>query len=176
MNFTKGWYVIYTKSRYEKKIAQKLTEENFNVYLPLNTTISQWSDRKKKIEKPLFSSYVFVYLETNKDYFKALAIDGVVVFIKFGGRLVRVLDEEINQIKVFLNHFSQVELQNSTDIRIGEKKRIISGPFENYECEIIKVDNRQKICVRIDSLQQSIIATMPFSSFHTDNFYQNKSL
>ncbi|MDN4012926.1 UpxY family transcription antiterminator [Chryseobacterium gambrini] len=164
MNFIEGWYVIYTKSRYEKKIAQKLTEENFKVFLPLNSTISQWSDRKKRIEKPLFSSYVFVYLETIKDYLKALTVDGVVLFIKFGGRLVRVLDEEINSIKIFLNQFSQVELKNSLAIQVGEKKRIISGPFESYECEIIKIDNKQKICVRIGSLEQSLIAEI--HSYH----------
>lgn len=164
MNLTQGWYVIYTKSHYEKRVAQKLTEENFKVYLPLDISISQWSDRKKKIEKPLFSSYVFIYLETTKDYLKALTIDGVVLFIKFGGRLVRVLDEEINRIKIFLSQFSQVELKNSLDIQVGERKRITSGPFENYECEIIKIDNKQKICVRIDSLQQSLIAEI--HSYH----------
>lgn len=164
MNFIKGWYVIYTKSRYEKKIAQKLDEQNFKVYLPLNTVVSKWSDRKKKVEKPLFSSYVFVYLNSLKDYSKALSIDGIVLFIKFGGRLVRVLDEEINQIKIFLNQFSQVEIKHSLDLKIGEIKRISSGPFENYECEIIKIDNKQKICVRIDSLQQSLIAKI--HSYH----------
>ncbi|MDC8107047.1 transcription termination/antitermination protein NusG [Chryseobacterium sp. PTM-20240506] len=160
----KGWYVIYTKSRYEKKTAQILTEQNFKVYLPLNKTISQWSDRKKKVEKPLFSSYVFIYLETIKDYLRALAIEGVVIFIKFGNRLVRVLDEEIDRIRVFLNEFSDVELRNSLDIKVGEKRRIASGPFENYDCEIIKIDNKKKICVRIESLKYSILAEM--HSYH----------
>lgn len=164
MNFIQGWYVIYTQSRYEKKIAQKLNEQNFKVDLPFNTEVSQWSDRKKKIEKPLFSSYVFVYLDSLKDYSKAMSIDGVVLFIKFGGRLVRVLDEEINKIKIFLNHFSQVELKHSLDLNIGEIKRINSGPFENYECEIIKIDNKHKICVRIGSLQQSLLAEI--HSYH----------
>ncbi|NAW50041.1 UpxY family transcription antiterminator [Elizabethkingia argentiflava] len=161
MTFIKGWYVVYTKSRYEKKIAQNLVEQNFKVYLPLNTTISQWSDRKKKVEKPLFSSYVFVYLENIKDYTKALSIDGVVLFINFGGRLVRVLDEEINRIKIFLNQFSQVELKNSLDIKVGERRRIASGPFANYQCEIVKIDNNQKIGVRIESLQQILMAQIP---------------
>lgn len=164
MDFIKGWYVIYTRSRYEKKTAQLLTEQNFKVYLPLNKIFSQWSDRKKKVEKPLFSSYVFIYLETVRDYLRATAIDGVVVFIKFGGRLVRVLDEEINRVKIFLNQFSEVEIKNIHDLKTGDKRKITSGPFENYECEIIKIDNKQKICVRIDSLQQSLLAEI--HSYH----------
>ncbi|MEI3791869.1 MULTISPECIES: transcription termination/antitermination protein NusG [unclassified Chryseobacterium] len=164
MNFIKGWYVIYTKSRYEKKTAQMLTEQNFKVYLPLQKIISQWSDRKKNVEKPLFSSYIFIYLETIKDYLRALTVDGVVIFVKFGGRLVRVLDDEINKVKIFLNQFSEVEIRNIQDLKIGEKRKITSGPFENYECEIIKIDNKQKICVRIDSLQQSLVAEI--HSYH----------
>ncbi|RMZ58784.1 UpxY family transcription antiterminator [Chryseobacterium nematophagum] len=164
MNFIKGWYVIYTKSRYEKKTAQMLTDQNFKVYLPLQKIISQWSDRKKNVEKPLFSSYIFIYLETVKDYLRALTVDGVVIFIKFGGRLVRVLDDEINKVKIFLNQFSEVEIRNIQDLKIGEKRKITSGPFENYECEIIKIDNKQKVCVRIDSLQQSLVAEI--HSYH----------
>lgn len=164
MNLTSGWYVLYTKSRHEKKIAENLIKQNFKIYLPINKTFSQWSDRKKKIEKPLFSSYVFIYLDTIKDYYRALTVEGVVLFIKFGGRLIRVLDDEINRIKIFLNQFSEVELKNTLNIEIGEKKRITSGPFENYECEIIKIDNKRKICVRIDSLQQSLVAEL--HSYH----------
>ncbi|MFP3597033.1 UpxY family transcription antiterminator [Chryseobacterium sp. SIMBA_029] len=163
-SFIKGWYVIYTKSRYEKKTSQKLAEQNFKVYLPLNKIFSQWSDRKKNIEKPLFTSYIFVYLNTIKDYLKALTIEGVVLFIKFNGGLVRVPDEEINRVKIFLNEFSEVEIKNTQDLKIGEKRKITSGPFENYDCEIIKVDNKQKICVRIDSLQQSLLAEI--HSYH----------
>ncbi|WP_136669340.1 transcription termination/antitermination protein NusG [Flavobacterium sp. H122] len=164
MNFIQGWYVIYTKSRCEKKTAQKLIQQNFQVYLPLQKTVSQWSDRKKEIEKPLFSSYVFIYLETMNDYFKALTVEGVVLFIKFGDKLIRVLDEEINRITFFLNQFSEVEIKNSSELKVGDLKRINTGPFENYECEIIKINSKQKICVQINSLQQSLLAEI--QSYH----------
>ncbi|REC61344.1 antitermination protein NusG [Chryseobacterium pennae] len=124
MSFIQGWYVIYTKSRYEKKIGQKLNEQNFKANLPLNTIISQWSDRKKKVESPLFSSYVFVYLETIKDYFKAFTIVGVILFIKLGDRLVRILDDEIYKIKIFLNQFSEVKLKGTLDLKIDNKQKI----------------------------------------------------
>lgn len=158
MNFAQGWYVAYTRSRFEKKIATKLSEDEFDVYLPTSNVMSQWSDRKKKVEKPLFSSYVFVYLKTIKDYLKALTIEGIVLFISLGNKLVRVPDEEINRIRIFLSQYSEVELKGIHELNIGERKVITSGPFESYPCEILKINNKQKICVRIDSLQQSLIA------------------
>ena len=48
-----NWYALYTKPRFEKKVSSLLFENNFNCYLPLVSTIKQWSDRKKKVELPL---------------------------------------------------------------------------------------------------------------------------
>jgi transcriptional antiterminator RfaH len=158
MEFHQGWYVVYTKSRYEKKIVNLIEEKEVSVYLPLISKINQWSDRKKIVETPLFNSYVFVYLKNYKDYLNVLAVSGVVFFIKIGGKLVRVLDEEINKIKIFLRQFSDIEIKNSLEIKIGEKKTIKSGPFQDYQCEILRIDNKNKICVRIDSLGQSLLA------------------
>lgn len=158
MEFHQGWYVVYTKSRYEKKIVNLIEEKEVAVYLPLVSKINQWSDRKKIVETPLFNSYVFVYLKNYKDYLNVLAVSGVVFFIKIRGKLVRVLDEEINKIKIFLRQFSDIEIKNSLEINIGEKKVIKSGPFQDYPCEILRIDNKNKICVRIDSLGQSLLA------------------
>ena len=57
------WYVLYTKPRQEKKVADGLIAIGIAAYCPLVTTIKQWSDRKKKVEVPLINSYVFVNIE-----------------------------------------------------------------------------------------------------------------
>ncbi len=57
------WYVLYTKSRNEKKLTQLLSEKGFDVYCPLQETVKQWSDRKKKVQEPIFKSYIFVHLK-----------------------------------------------------------------------------------------------------------------
>ena len=51
MSITKHWYAVYTKPRAEKKAALALTELGIEHYLPLQTSIKQWSDRKKKVEE-----------------------------------------------------------------------------------------------------------------------------
>ena len=57
-----NWYALYTKPRKEQKVAQQLEELGFVVYLPLKVEVKQWSDRKKKVISPLFSSYVFIQI------------------------------------------------------------------------------------------------------------------
>ena len=63
----KTWYAIYTKSRNEKKVSSLLAEQDIEHYLPLVKKIRQWSDRRKTVEEPLFSSYIFVHI-TEKEH------------------------------------------------------------------------------------------------------------
>ena len=63
-----SWYVVYTKPKWEKKVAERLNEIGITAYCPFITKVSQWSDRKKKIEVPLFNSYIFVKIDYQ--YFK----------------------------------------------------------------------------------------------------------
>ena len=54
------WYAVYTTSRAEKKVKQRLDESGIENYLPLRTEIRIWSDRKKKVSLPLIPGYIFV--------------------------------------------------------------------------------------------------------------------
>ncbi|MDX1426779.1 MAG: transcription termination/antitermination NusG family protein [Salegentibacter mishustinae] len=49
-----SWYVLYTKPRTEKRVAESLEQMGVEVYCPLITEIKQWKDRKKKLKTPLF--------------------------------------------------------------------------------------------------------------------------
>ena len=68
MDHNPNWYAVYTKPRSEKKLADRLNEHGIEAYLPLRKTLKQWSDRKKMVEEPLITSYVFVNI-TNENYF-----------------------------------------------------------------------------------------------------------
>jgi transcriptional antiterminator RfaH len=61
-----SWYVLYTKPRNEKKVAERLTGAGYSVYCPLHKVRRQWSDRIKTVEEPLFRSYVFIQIEDAK--------------------------------------------------------------------------------------------------------------
>ena len=50
------WHALYVRSRSEKKVLSQLEEMGVEAYLPLVTKVKQWSDRRKKVEEPLFKS------------------------------------------------------------------------------------------------------------------------
>ena len=55
------WYACYTRSRHEKRVAERLRQRGHTVFLPLVERVRQWHDRKKRVPWPLFPSYVFLY-------------------------------------------------------------------------------------------------------------------
>src|SRR5450759_1963923 len=74
------WYALYTRPRAEKLVYQRLVEEGIETFLPLQKTYRMWNDRKKLVEKPLRSSYIFV--KTNKKNFRRVyKVNGIVKFI-----------------------------------------------------------------------------------------------
>lgn len=125
-----AWYVIYTKPRNEKKVTERLQQIGIVVYCPLVTQIKQWSDRKKKIQVPLFNSYLFVNLD-EKDREKVFQVSGVVRYLFWLGKPAIVRDVEIDVLRDSLNHvMSSVEV---TNVQAGDIISISEGPFKGKE-------------------------------------------
>lgn len=157
-----GWYVLYVKSRHERKVDNLLKEVHLESFLPLVKTIRTWSDRKKMIEMPLFPSYVFVKIESGQDFHKAFSINGACTFVKCGSAYATVRDSEIQKIKFLLTTDDITNVEKTTDrLEEGEIALIQYGAFTGLECEILNINNNNKIIVRMDSINQNITATLP---------------
>lgn len=104
------WYVLYVKSNAERKVARELSQRDIEVYAPVVTEIRQWSDRKKKIETPLFKSYVFVRLEP-KNWNLVFEVSGAVRYLFWLNKPAVVRDEEIDVIRGWLGNESIDRLQ-----------------------------------------------------------------
>lgn len=96
---TGNWYAVLTRARHEKIIAHRLQQQAISTFLPLVTEVHRWSDRKKKVELPLFSCYLFTRLApTNEARLRVLRVDGVF-------RLVGVRGKELpfpmNRLRLF---------------------------------------------------------------------------
>lgn len=135
----KNWYVVYTKPKWEKKVAEKLNEIGIECYCPLIIQIKQWSDRKKKVEVPLFNSYVFVQLE-DTDRNSVFQISGVVRYLFWLGKPAIVRDEEINIIKTSLAapNLSDISVNS---IQVGDRIKLESGAFSNQDAIVQEISN-----------------------------------
>ncbi len=131
------WYVLYTRPKAEKKVADTLEKLNIDVYCPMTTEIRQWSDRKKKITVPLFRSYVFVKLK-EKDRGKVFEVPGVVRYLYWLGRPAIVRDVEIELIENWLCE-DKVEEVMVQHISTGDRVWLSVGAFKDEEAIVQEI-------------------------------------
>lgn len=148
--------MVYTKPRWEKKIALKLTENNIENYCPLNKLLKQWSDRKKIVFEPLFKGYVFIKIEEEKKW-DVKKIDGIINYVHWLGKPAKVRDIDIETIKKFLEEFENIEIEDNVHVE-GKKVIIKNGIFMNYKGIVLEVLGN-KIKVLIDSMGIKLTAT-----------------
>ncbi len=158
-NQVSQWYAIYTRPQHEKKIYTQLREQKINAYLPLQTTIRQWSDRKKKVDLPLFSCYLFVHITLN-EYYKVLNIPGVIRFITFEGKAVKIPERQIQVIKDVLSHHEVIS-EITEPIYIGSKIRVCKGPLTGIKGELIEFAGKKRVIIRIEEIGKYLMVNIP---------------
>lgn len=135
------WYVLYTKSRQEKKVSEGLQRLGIVAYCPLVTVMKQWTDRKKKVQEPLFKSYVFVKVEEHERD-EVFVIDGIVRYLYWLGKPAIVREAEIEAIQQSLEGI--VSSYEVLPIQKEAKITISKGPFQGIE-GIVKQINKTTI-------------------------------
>jgi transcription antitermination factor NusG len=140
-----NWYVVYTKPKWEKKVAERLNEIGVVTYCPLVTKVSQWSDRKKMVSVPLFHSYIFVQTE-EKYRNRVFEVSGAVRYLFWLGKPAMVKDSEIEAIKNWLSAPDVFEV-SLDKWRKGDKIVLDSGPFINQPAIIQEVKQNHYILI-----------------------------
>ena len=152
------WYPLYTKSRHEKTAYANLKEAGYEVYLPLQKKQKKWKDRKKIVEVPLISSYVFVRIKPYQLY-KVLDTRGISRYIQFAGRPATVRDEEIEIMQKALEQKTEIEVIDGV-IKEGTPVRLTSGIFNNYQGKVIESKGKNKLVIQIESMHKSMLITV----------------
>lgn len=152
------WFVLYTTSRSEKKVAQRLKEKGLEVYLPMIEELRQWSDRKKKVQKALFNGYVFVKT-TKANLWETLQVPGAVKFVNFSGEHATVRQEEIDTIQRILDTGVAVETDGS-EIAKGEQVKILGGPLQGMLGECINKGNSDYFIIRVPGINQNLLVSI----------------
>ena len=142
-DFDQQWYVLYTKSRHEKKVADRLGAAGFTVYCPLQKISKRWSDRTKIIEEPLFKGYIFIFIEDHKRD-EVFSFPGTVGYLVWLRRPAVVRKEEIDTIQKWLGHYNHSDIDLS-DILPGDYVRITSGPFSGEQAVLLDKTNKKAV-------------------------------
>jgi len=157
LSSTKHWFALYTKPRSEFKAEKQLIEVGVKNYLPTITRLKQWSDRKKKVTKPLLGGYIFIFANETE---RLLSIEqqAIVRCLFDAGRPARIPEWQIENLKKLLETNQELLIHNG--IVAGAKVAIKNGPLEGVIGTVVEGGTGKSISVSIDLLNRSVIARL----------------
>ena len=150
--------MLYTRPNFEKKVDSQCKDLNIESYLPLRTVIRKWSDRKKKMEVPLFPGYIFVH-GSEKERLLALTTNGVVKSVMFKNEPASLRETEIENIRKVIKSDKIIETVSS--VAIGTKVRIKSGPLEGIEGRLTEIKGSKVFSLVLETINSSILVDVP---------------
>ena len=151
-----NWYAVQTRARNEKAISERLREQGLTTFLPLVTEIRRWSDRKKKVELPLFSCYVFVRLVAGNhdERMRVYRTSGVFRIVSMRGELIPIPDEQIEALRAVVTQ--QVPWTEHPFLKIGQRVRIRGGSLEGVEGVLLSRNGDRTLIISVDAIQRSL--------------------
>lgn len=139
------WYVVYTRPRWEKKVASLLEAKAIEHYCPLNKVYRQWSDRRKVVMEPLFKGYLFVALRESTKW-EIRNTNGILNFVYWLGKPAVVRPVEIEKIRKFLQEFEEVEVTEKKHFKKADSVVVKQGVFMDYRGIIVEmIDNKVRV-------------------------------
>ena len=159
-NFNTGWYLIYTRPRHEKKLAVSLSESEVHNFLPTVSRLRNWNDRRRFVDTPLFPSYIFVYVKSMEEYFKALTMQGALYYVRSGKEVARIDESIICNIRLIAQQGEEVEVSDGV-FKSGQQLVVQQGPLTGLNCEVVRYCGKEKLLVRVYLLQRNLLLNVP---------------
>ncbi len=155
---SRQWYALYLRSRYEKKVYEDLGKKEVETFLPLIEEVHIWSDRKKKIQEPLFRGYVFVKTDL-RDKEEILITDGVVRFVGINHKPSSIPESQIEWLRRIVS--GPIEMQREQYLNVGERVRVTAGPLIGLEGIVTRMQGVARVVVSIVAIEQSVSVQVP---------------
>jgi transcription antitermination factor NusG len=151
-----NWYAIQTMSRHERLVTHQLGSQGLTAYLPSFTETHRWSDRRKKVELPLFPGYVFVNAIMSAQVRRVVAFTrGVAGFITMRGEPIPIPDDQIESVQRILAN--NIRCAAYPFLKVGQRVRVRGGALDGIQGILIADTRNKGLVVSIDSIQRALI-------------------
>ena len=146
------WYALRTRSRHEKIVRDQLASQGIEPLLPTVQRLSQWKDRKKEIEAPLFSGYCFVRFAED-DKLSVLKTIGVVDIVGVGHNPEPIADEEMAALRALMA--SVLPYDSHPYLHEGMMVEVIRGPLQGVRGILLRKEKRHRLVLGVRLIQQA---------------------
>ncbi len=148
------WYALRTKSRHEKLVRDQLDKRGIEPLLPTVKRLSQWKDRKKEIEVPLFSGYCFVRF-SQRERMPVQKTAGVVEIVGSGSRPEPIPEQEIDALRRLMT--SVLPYDPHPYLHEGMKVEVVRGPLQGVQGILLRKEKRHRLVLGVRVIQQAAV-------------------
>ena len=148
------WYALRTKSRHEKLVRDQLDKQGIEPLLPTVKRLSQWKDRKKEIEVPLFSGYCFVRF-SQLEKTPVQKIMGVVEIVGSGSRPEPIPEQEIDALRRLMT--SVLPYDPHPYLHEGMRVEVVRGPLQGAHGILLRKEKRHRLVIGVRVIQQAAV-------------------
>lgn len=150
-----NWYGVQTRARHEKVVAGRLREKGVATFFPTVTEVHRWSDRKKTVELPLFSCYLFVKLmPCNEDRQRVLRVDSVLSLVGTDRMGTPIPNEQIDAVRLLVKE--KLSYSCHPYLTVGQRVRVRSGALDGMEGILLSRKGDSKLIISVDAMQRSL--------------------
>jgi transcription antitermination factor NusG len=150
-----AWYAVHTYPRHEKAVADRMQKQGMSVFLPMLSETHRWSDRRKVVQLPLFSCYVFVQMAPrNEERIRVLRTDGVIGLVGTRGQGTPIPEEQIEAVRTVL--VQGLSCGTHPFLKAGQRVRIRGGALDGVEGVFLSQNGDRTLVVSVDAIQRSL--------------------
>jgi transcription antitermination factor NusG len=150
-----NWYAVHTIARHEKRVATQFEEASIHTFLPLLTEIHSWSDRRAKVEVPMFGCYAFVWItQTAEERLKVLRTPGVLGFVGSERQGTPIPEEQIESLRTAIE--GKIPFYPHAFLSMGQRVRICGGSLEGVQGILVRQGDDQSLVVSVELLHRSV--------------------
>jgi len=149
------WYALQTRARHEKVVGLRLNGRGMITFLPVVKEVHRWWDRRRVVELPMFSSYLFVRLAmTSEERIRVCRVDGILGFVGFRGQGTPIPDEQIEAVQRLT--LQDVGCTTHPFLKVGQRVRIRGGSLNGIEGVLTSQNGHRNLVVSVNAIQRSL--------------------
>jgi transcription antitermination factor NusG len=157
-----AWFAIQTRSKHERVVSNYLANRGVTHYLPTLVEIRRWSDRRKKVECPLFPGYLFVQIiAENERRVEVLRAPGIVRFVGPGHEGSVIPSSQIESVRKLINdNLPWTSYPFLPFLKSGQRVRLRGGALDQVEGIFLRRGSEGTLIVSIDAIQRSLAVSI----------------
>ena len=149
------WYALHTRARHEKAVERRLRDQGMETFVPTTIQVHRWSDRKKKVEVPLFSCYVFLRCALSaEDRTRVYQVESVHGFVGTRGASLPIPDDQIESIQKVLTQTAP--WRSHPFLKVGQRVRVRGGAMDGVEGIFLSENGDHSLIISVDAIQRSM--------------------